>query len=116
MSTDVIFMGWNGSIAGREAMSAQHFQEFLGYLGGLQQAGKIASFEPVLLNPHGGDLNGFVLVRGDSAQLAALQGTEEWEIHIARAGFYLEGLGVVRGVTGEGVMARLALWNQVISG
>jgi hypothetical protein len=28
-------MGWNRSVAGREAMSAQHFQEFLGYLGGL---------------------------------------------------------------------------------
>jgi hypothetical protein len=35
MGTDVIFMGWNRSVAGREAMSAQHFQEFLGYLGGL---------------------------------------------------------------------------------
>lgn len=114
MSTDVIFMGWDGSIPGREAMSAQHFQEFLGYLGGLQQAGKIASFEPVLLNPHGGDLNGFILIRGDSAQFDALSASEEWQIHITRAGIHLQGLGVVRGVTGEGTMAWMARWSQIM--
>jgi hypothetical protein len=115
MSTDAIFMGWNRSVPGREATSAEHFQEFLGYLGGLQQAGKIASFEPVLLNPHGGDLNGFVLIRGDSAQIDALSASEEWQIHITRGGFHLEGLGIVRGVTGEGVMAWMARWSQIAS-
>lgn len=48
-------MGWDRSIAGREAQAAQLFQEVVQYLGGLQQVGTIQSFEPVLLSPHGGD-------------------------------------------------------------
>lgn len=115
MSTDVIFLGWNRAVAGREAASAETFQEFLGYLGGLQQAGKIASFEPVFLNPHGGDLNGFILIRGDRAQLDALAASEEWQMYMTRAGMEMEGLGVVQGVTGEGVMAWMARWQQILS-
>lgn len=115
MATDVILMGWDRSVPGREALSAAHFQEFLGYLGGLQQAGKIESFEPVLLSPHGGDLNGFFLIRGDSDQISALQASPEWQQHVTRGGHHLQGQGVVHGVTGEGVMAWMAIWSEVIS-
>jgi hypothetical protein len=108
-------MGWDRSVPGREALSAAHFQEFLGYLGGLQQAGKIESFEPVLLSPHGGDLNGFFLIRGDSDQISALQASPEWQQHVTRGGHHLQGQGVVHGVTGEGVMAWMAIWSEVIS-
>ena len=90
MSSNVIFFGWNRSIPGREQMSAEHFQEFLGYLGGLQQAGAIDSFEPVLLSPHGGDLNGFFLIRGDNEALNALQASDEWLTHQTRGGQHLE--------------------------
>jgi hypothetical protein len=116
MATDVILVGWNRAVPGREALAAEHFQEFLGYLGGLQGAGAIESFEPVLLAHHGGDLNGFFLLRGDGAQLAALQGTPEWLKHLTRGGFNMEGFGSVKGVTGEGTMAWMAAWGEVISG
>jgi hypothetical protein len=115
MATDVLLMGWNRAVPGREALAAEHFQEFLGYLGGLQQAGEIESFEPVLLAHHGGDLNGFILIRGDGAQLNALQGTEAWVAHATRGGYNMEGFGTVRGVTGEGVGAWMAGWAKVIS-
>jgi hypothetical protein len=42
------------------------------YYGRLQQQGEIDSFEPFGLEPHGGDLNGFLLVRGDRDKLARL--------------------------------------------
>ena len=114
MATDVILLGWNRVVPGREALAAEHFQEVLGYLGGLQQAGGIESFEPVLLGAHGGDLNGFFLIRGDAAQISALAATEEWLAHVTRCGLNLDGLGAVRGVTGEGVMAWMAVWSQLI--
>jgi hypothetical protein len=116
MATDVIFVGWNRAVPGREPLAAQHFQDFTGYLGGLQGAGAIESFEPVLLAQHGGDLNGFFLIRGDSVQLGALQGTAEWTAHITRGGYNMEGFGAVRGVTGEGVASWMATWMEVISG
>lgn len=56
MSSNVIFIGWDRTIPGRERIGAEHFAEFMQYLGGLQQKGTIQSFEGVLLDPHGGDL------------------------------------------------------------
>jgi hypothetical protein len=114
MSSNVIFFGWNRSIPGREATSAEHFQEFVQYLGGLQQKGAIESFEAVLLNPHGGDLNGFFLIRGDHGKLDALASSAEWEMHVTRGGLHLEGAGVVRGATGDLVMEWMARWSQSI--
>lgn len=84
------------------------------YLGGLQQAGTIQSFEPVFLSPHGGDLNGFILIRGESAKLDALQSNVDWRTYVTRAGLVLEGQGVVRGVTGELVMEWMALFQKAI--
>lgn len=114
MGTNIIFVGWNRTVAGREAQAAQLFQEFLQYLGRLQGAGTIQSFEPVLLSPHGGDLNGFFLVRGESAKLDTLQSSEEWLTNMIRAGMVLEGQGTVRGVTGELVMEWMNLWSKAI--
>ncbi len=60
-------------------------------------------------------MNGFVLIRGDAAQINALVESEEWQDAMSQAGCNMEGLGPVRGVTGEGVAASMARWNRVIS-
>jgi len=116
MGTNVIFIGWNRAVADREAQAAALFQEFMQYLGGLQQAGTIQSFDTVLLSPHGGDLNGFFLIRGETTKLDALQSSEEWLTYVTRAGMLLEGSGAVRGATGEMVMEWMNLWSKVIPG
>jgi len=116
MSNGVIFYGWNRSIPGREQISAAHFQEYLAYLAGLQESGAIDSFEIILLNPHGGDMNGFFLIRGSYEQLDAMQASEEYQIHVTRGGHHLEGSGAIRGVTGEGVMEWMARWTAHIPG
>lgn len=114
MASNVMLFGWNRPIPGREKLSAQHFEEFAKYLGGLQQKGAIQSFDIVLLDTHGGDLNGFFLVKGDSAKLDALVSTTEWIAHIVRATLHLDGSGVIRGVTGAEIMGRMALWASFI--
>ena len=115
MSGNVIFMGWNHPVAGREARATEDFQEFMQYLGGLQQAGTIESFEPVFLDFHGGDMNGFFLLRGEGAKLDTLLSSEEWLTYMTRAGFSMEGLGIVRGVTGEKLMEQMNRWAKVMS-
>jgi hypothetical protein len=114
MSRNVLFFAWNRSIPGREKLSAAHFQEFVQYLGARKQAGAIDSFEPVFLDSHGGDLNGFILVRAETAKLDALAASDDWQTHITRATLHLEGSGTVRGVTGDAVSERMALWTKLI--
>jgi hypothetical protein len=114
MDTNVILFGWSTPIAGRERISAQHFEEFTKYLGGLQQRGAIQSFDTVFLDPHGGDLNGFFLIKGEPAKLNELLSSKEWVTHITRAMHHLNGVGVIRGVTGDKIMERFALWSSQI--
>jgi hypothetical protein len=114
MSTNVVFFGWNRSIPGREHLSAAHFQEFIQYLGGLQKQGAIQGFEPIFLDSHGGDLNGFFLVRGESGKLDQMIASTEWVTHVTRALLHLEGSGVTRGVSGDMVMERMNLWTGLL--
>lgn len=114
MSSNVFLFGWDRSIPGREKISATHFDEFVKYLGGLQQKGTIQEFDVVFLDSHGGDLNGFFLIKGEPSKLDALVSTTDWVTHITRAQFHLEGVGAIRGVTGEEVMNRMAIWKSAI--
>jgi hypothetical protein len=115
MPSNVIFFAWNRSIPGREQTSAAHFQEFVQYLSDQQQQGNIASFAPVLLDPHGGDLNGFFLIQGDSSALDSLISSEDWIRHMTRASLHLDGPGVVRGVTGDPLTERMDLWTGLLA-
>ena len=111
MGSNVILFGWNRSIPGREKISAQHFDEFVRYLGGLQQQAAIEAFDTVLLDAHGGDLNGFFLIKGESGKLDALLSTGDWLAHVTRAILHLEGAGIIRGATGDEIARRMALWT-----
>jgi len=114
MASNAVFFGWNRPLPGRERMSAEHFGAFVQYLGGLQQKGSIQSFDTVFLDAHGGDMNGFFLIRGETQKLDALVASAEWVAHQVRAGMHLQGHGVVRGVTGQMVMERMELWTKTI--
>jgi hypothetical protein len=114
MSTNALFFAWNRPIPGRERPSAEHFQEFSSYLAGLQKKGSIGSFDTVLLDTHGGDLNGFFLIRGESAKLDALQRDDAWTEHMIRASLHLEGAGAVRGMTGDAIAKGMEIWQKHI--
>jgi len=114
VSSNAIFFGWNRSLPGRERISAEHFSEFVAYLGELNKRGDIQSFDVMFLNPHGGDMNGFFLIRGESAKLDAVMASDTWVKHMLRANMHLDGAGSVRGVTGDLVMARMDLWKGLI--
>jgi hypothetical protein len=112
MGSNLVFFAWNRSIPGRERLSAEHFEEFVQYLSGLQEQGTIQSFDTVFLDLHGGDLNGFFLIRGECARLDTLLASTEWQTHMIRASLHLEGSGAVRGRTGELVNERMILWSK----
>ena len=65
MSDSALFVGWNQPARGREAGAVAAFGEGVQYFGELAARGEIESFEPFFLDAHGGDLNGFFLVRAN---------------------------------------------------
>src|SRR5438445_8620526 len=67
MTDSALFIGWGATAAGRERKAVELFGESLRYLTGLVVQGRVASVEPFFLEPHGGDLEGFFLVRGGRA-------------------------------------------------
>ena len=114
MGPNVLFFGWNRSIPGTERASAEHFQEFVQYLGGLQKSGTIQSFDIVILELHGGDLNGFFLIRGESEKLRELAASTAWITHLYRALLHTEGAGCLFGVTGDALTERMKLWTSLL--
>lgn len=115
MADAAIFVGWGQVVRGREAKALAVFNEALGYYGRLQQAGTIESFEPVILTAHGGDLAGFVLIRGDQAKLNELKTTEEFQRTTFRANLIVENLGVVDAAIGTSMQTGLALFAAQIA-
>jgi hypothetical protein len=101
MANAALFIGWGQSARGRERQSLQVFNEAVQYWAGLQQRGEIESFEPVALEPHGGDLQGFALLRGDREKLNRLRHSEEFQRLTTRASFCVESIGVVGATIGE---------------
>jgi len=110
-----LFIGWGEVVRGREAKSLDVFQEAVGYYGGLQQNGAIESMEAVFLEPHGGDLQGFFLLRGERQKLAALRVDPEFVRMSTRASMVVDRIGVVGGSLGDGVQNTVSIFQEAIS-
>lgn len=103
----VLFIGWNRSLPGRETKAIELLFESLNFFAAQAKAGNIQSFQPVLLRPHGGDLNGFVMITGEGSKLDALVRSEEFQEILTVAQLILDGVGVTHGDTGEAVARQI---------
>jgi hypothetical protein len=113
MAGEALFIGWGAVVRGREKQALQVFQESMEYYGSLQQDGRIESFDVFLLAPHGGDLNGFVVLRGDRTGLAQVRFSEEFERLIARASAIIDSLGVIPAYSGDALAQQMGLFQAV---
>ncbi len=116
MANRILFIGWNRVVAGREQQALQLWQKSMEFYGTLQSNGRIDSFEPMLLSSHGGDLNGFIVLRGEADKLAEVQKDEIFMDITIEADYCLHGFGVVPGWIGEGIADVLARWSKLFSG
>src|SRR6266487_6047569 len=101
MATGALMIGWGPAVRGREHKALQVFNEAIQYYARLQQQGTIESFEPVALDYHGGDLQGFLLIRGDREKLNALRTSKEFLSLNNRAALVVNNLGVINAFIGE---------------
>jgi hypothetical protein len=113
MAGEALFLGWGPVVRGREQTAFKVFQETIEYLGKLQQEGQIDGFEPVLIAPHGGDLTGFVLLRGERGKLDAVRSSEEFERTVVRAGTVVDNVGVINASTGESLGQAMGRFQSV---
>ena len=112
MAGEAMFVGWGQVVRGREKQALQVFQESMEYYGKLQQDGQIESFDVFLLSPHGGDLAGFVLLRGSRQALAQIRFSEEFERLTVRAASIIDSLGVLPAYSGDSLAQQMQLFQQ----
>ena len=114
MADSALFIGFGFPVRGRERQAVAVFNESFEYYARLQQEGEIESFEPVLLEPHGGELGGFFLLRGDRDKLAAIRGGEEFERLMLRGELIVENLGIVSAFLGERLTSQMSVFGQQV--
>jgi hypothetical protein len=114
MADAALFLGWGAVVRGREQRALEIFNESLQYYAELQSKHEIESFEVAVLEPHGGELNGFVLIRGDVDKLARLRHDPEFQRRTARAQLIVESIGVVGASIGAGLTRLMAMYAEEI--
>ena len=113
MANAVIFLGWNRPTVGREQQAMDVFQKSMEFYGKLQNEGRIESFEPVILSAHGGDMNGFFLLRGDAEKLSEIKRDETFlNIVIEDC---VDGFGNIDGYIGDGLNDVISRWAKLFS-
>lgn len=78
----------------------------------IEASGEIDSFDVVLLDPHGGDLEGVVVVKGDQQKLALLRTSEAFVRIVVGVQLVHARAGGVGGYSGAELPAILRLWDE----
>jgi hypothetical protein len=114
MADSAIFIGWGAVVHGREQKSVKVFNDAVDMWTRLQGEGTLESWEAVFLEPHGGDLSGFFLLKGEAGPLAQLRVSDDFARLITRAGLIVESLGVVGADVGDRIATQLAVFQEAV--
>ena len=112
MAKGALFVGWGALIPGREEAARGVLGEAMRYLQRLQGEGTLDAVEAVALEPHGGDLHGFVLVRGEREALARLRVSDEFVRVIVGVQLVHTHVGVVGAYAGEEMRSLFEVWDE----
>jgi len=110
-----LFIGWGQVVRGREDRALDVFNETIELYGQMQSDDRIESFEVCLLQPHGGELGGFELIRGSEEQIDALRRSEDFERINTKASLVVDDLGIVDMLIGEGLGRAMAIYQEEIA-
>jgi hypothetical protein len=115
IETNTLVIGWNRPTIGREGVAAELFANTQGYLEKQVKANKLTSFEPVFLEAHGGDFNGFWLVKGTHQQIDQLRREDEFVDIVMRALHCVDGFGVNGAYSGQQLIGEMMTrWTKQI--
>jgi hypothetical protein len=114
MADRVMFLGWHRPARGREGQAVESFNDVVGLFGRMEQESRIEGFDTVFLDPHGGDLGGFFLVRGTADQIHAIHEDDDFRRELTRADMLVDGIGTVDGVINEGIAHEMEIYTDVL--
>jgi hypothetical protein len=112
MADSALFIRWGATAPGRERKAVELFGESLRFLTKLVEQGRVASVEPFFIEPHGGDLEGFFLVRGDRQELNKIRGEDDFQRMAVRAQAVVQRFGVIGAITGERLNNHMAWFAE----
>ena len=114
MADRVLYVGWGQPVRGREERALEVFNESVGLYGRMQQEGRIESFEIMLFgaNP---TVSGFATLRGDAAQVQAVQEAEDFQRMIIDAALIVDDLTVMAGYANAGIARQMAMYAEAVA-
>jgi hypothetical protein len=111
-----LFIGFGFPARGREQQAAATFQEALQYYGGLQQRGELESVEAAFLEPHGGELGGYILLRGEIAKLNRIRYEDpEFQRLLTKSQLHVENVGVVAAQLGDQITEAMNIYMSEVA-
>ena len=105
MATAILFISWNRPHVGMEDKAYGWLTtEGVSYLRKLE--GKnFERLETIALTPHGGNMNGLMILFGERAKLDELRRTDEFEALVMKMAGLFDGMSVVPGLNWDGIQA-----------
>jgi hypothetical protein len=110
-----LFIGWGEVVRGREDRALDVFNETLELYGHMQSDGRIEDFEVALLEPHGGELQGYVMLRGSEEQIDAVRRSEDFQRAMIKGSLIVDDLGAVNAMIGEGLARGMAIYQEELA-
>jgi hypothetical protein len=110
-----LFIGWGEVVRGREDRALEVFNETIEYYGQAQSDGRIESFDVALLEPHGGELQGFVLLRGSEEQIDTIHRDDDFQRLMTKASLIVDDLGLIPAYIGEGLGRAMSIYQEELA-
>jgi hypothetical protein len=112
MADWALFIGFGWPVRGREQKATEVFGEAMSLWGELQGRGELEGVEAFFLEPHGGDLGGFMLLRGDREKLDRIRASDDFLRVTTRAQLIAESFGVVTAATGGEIERQMGIFLE----
>jgi hypothetical protein len=109
-------ISWEDSKVGREALGAELWMSSIAFYQRKVEDGTLESFEPFMAHRHGGDRNGFILLRGDREKLDALKRSDEFVTITVKAIHCLTCFSAIDVYLGDGLTKLMGTWMQALAG
>ena len=114
MAEAALFIGWGEVARGREKRALDVYNDTLQYYGRLQQEGRIEGFDVAVLSPTGGDLGGFIMLRGTAEQIDSTRRSEEFQRMQNRVQLIADGVRITDAFVDEGLAKVMTQYADVL--
>jgi len=114
MAERVLFIGWDRPVPGREKQALENFGKGMEFFNKLKADGRIESFDTIILEAHGGDLNGVHLIKSSAEKIAKIREDETFVNLIIEAGYCVQGVGIISGYIDDGVTNVMSQYVKLV--